>query len=59
MSARDVWKQVLPSVSSLGQAIVATVEGGMRLSCGCGSASCLGLGVLPLFIRVNPGGCCF
>ncbi|CAN6817858.1 unnamed protein product, partial [Brassica oleracea] len=50
---------VLPSVSSLGQAIVATVEGGMRLSCGCGSASCLGLGALPLFIRINPGGCCF
>ncbi|CAF1710436.1 unnamed protein product [Brassica oleracea var. botrytis] len=59
MSARDVWKQVLPSVSSLGQAVVATVEGGMRVSCRCGSASCLGLGVLPLFIRVNPGGCCF
>ncbi|KAL0679227.1 hypothetical protein Bca4012_007208 [Brassica carinata] len=47
-------RQVLPSVSSLGQAVVATVEGGMRVSCRCGSASCLGLGVLPLFIRVNP-----
>ncbi|KAG5384327.1 hypothetical protein IGI04_035797 [Brassica rapa subsp. trilocularis] len=55
MSAREVWKQVLPSFSSLGQAVLATVEGGVRLSCGCGSASCLGLGVLPLFIRVNPG----
>ncbi|CAN7120642.1 unnamed protein product, partial [Brassica rapa subsp. narinosa] len=59
VSVREVWKQVLPSVSSLGQAVVATVEGGVRLSCGCGSVCCLGLGVLPLFIRVNPGGCCF
>ncbi|CAG7885883.1 unnamed protein product [Brassica rapa] len=59
MSVREVWKQVLPSVYSLGQAVVATVEGGLRLSCGCGLTSCLGLGVLPLFIRVNPGGCCF
>ncbi|KAF3605022.1 hypothetical protein DY000_02050459 [Brassica cretica] len=48
-------QQVLSSVSSLGQAVVATVEGSVRLSCECGSASCLGLGVLPLFIRVNPG----
>ncbi|KAH0880711.1 hypothetical protein HID58_068105, partial [Brassica napus] len=48
-------RNVLPFVSSLGQAVVATVKGGVRLSCECGSASCLGLGVLPLFIRVNPG----
>ncbi|KAF3583296.1 hypothetical protein F2Q69_00025549 [Brassica cretica] len=46
MSACEAWKHALPSGSSLGQAVVAIVDGCVRLSSGCGLPSCLGLGVL-------------
>lgn len=41
------------SRSALGQAIMASVEGCVRFSCGRTLASCLGFGVLPLFFGVN------